>query len=226
MLSGLPNPRYERKFVSRGLALADVLALVRRHPAAFREAYPPRMVNNVYLDTPALNSYHDHVQGTPNRAKTRVRWYGQAGGLISAPTLERKLKRGLLGGKMAERLPALTLNGEGIREPLERAFVGDHLTEAWRVGLRFLQPTVFNRYNRHYFVSADNRFRLTVDSEIRFALPENAATGGTKLNEALIVLELKFAPEHAEMAASITNAFPFRLARCSKYVFGIDRIGL
>ena len=30
--------RFERKFVAEGFTLADVLALVRRHRAAFREA--------------------------------------------------------------------------------------------------------------------------------------------------------------------------------------------
>lgn len=74
MIDLLPNPRYERKFTVQGLALSEILALVRRHPAAFREAYPPRMVNNVYFDTPGLNNYYDHVNGAPNRIKTRVRW--------------------------------------------------------------------------------------------------------------------------------------------------------
>ncbi len=225
MLPLLPNARYERKFAVQALPLPEVLALVRRHPAAFHEAYPPRMVNNVYLDTPGRNSYHDHVQGAPCRTKTRVRWYGEPRGAIPGPILERKLKCGLVGGKLAQTLPPLTLNGAGVREPLEGAFVGDHLPEAWRIGLRFLEPSVFSRYRRHYFVSADGRFRLTVDSELRFAPPENAATGGTRLTEPLVVVELKFAPQHAGMAATITNAFPFRVVRCSKYVLGVEQIG-
>src|SRR5450759_5211206 len=44
--------RYERKWVPAGFSLAEVLAMVRRHPAAFRPAFPERQVNNIYLDTP------------------------------------------------------------------------------------------------------------------------------------------------------------------------------
>ena len=71
-----PNLRYERKFIADRLALAEVLALVKRHPAAFREAYPARNVNNLYLDSPDLRDYRDHVNGIAHRTKTRIRWYG------------------------------------------------------------------------------------------------------------------------------------------------------
>jgi hypothetical protein len=46
----LPKLRYEKKFIAEGFTLPEVLARVKRHPAAFREVYPPRIVNNIYLD--------------------------------------------------------------------------------------------------------------------------------------------------------------------------------
>ena len=39
-----------------------------------------------------------------------------------------------------------------------------------------------------------------------------------------MILELKFDARHAETAAAVTNAFPFRLQRCSKYVLGIEQL--
>jgi hypothetical protein len=39
-----------------------------------------------------------------------------------------------------------------------------------------------------------------------------------------VVIELKFGLAEAEYAAPITNALPFRLARCSKYVLGINTL--
>ncbi len=225
MFSLLPNPRYERKFVLQGLSLADALALVRRHPAAFREAYPARMVNNVYLDTPGLNSYHDHVQGLPNRSKIRVRWYGENSGPIPIPVLERKLKRGLVSGKMAQPMPPIFVNGHHVRQVLENAFSSEQIPESWRAQLHCLEPSLFNQYRRHYFVSADNHFRLTLDSQLRFAPPQYASRGEPNWPCPFIVFELKFAPEFADSAATVTNCFPFRLGRCSKYVLGIDRIG-
>ena len=102
-----PNLRYERKFLAGRLSLAEVLALVRRHPALFREAYPPRSVNNIYLDSPALRDYHDHIQGVACRSKTRIRWYGSCGVSVERPVLERKIKQGAVGGKLSHPLPAM-----------------------------------------------------------------------------------------------------------------------
>src|ERR1035437_4875471 len=105
-----PNPRYQRKFIADRLALAEVLALVRRHPAAFRETYPARSLNTLYLDSPDLRDYRDHVNGIAHRAKTRIRWYGAWSGRIDTPTLERKLKHGQVSGKLSHRLPPLSMN--------------------------------------------------------------------------------------------------------------------
>jgi hypothetical protein len=43
-------------------------------------------------------------------------------------------------------------------------------------------------------------------------------------DRAFVIIELKFDPKYAEHAAPITNTFPFRLNRCSKYVLGIERV--
>ena len=117
-----PNPRYERKFIGDRLTLAEVLALVRRQPAAFHETYPARSVNNLYLDSLDLRDYHDHVNGIAHRTKTRIRWYGAWSGRIDTPTLERKLKHGQVSGKVSHRLPLLSMNGHLPRPDLEAAF--------------------------------------------------------------------------------------------------------
>lgn len=92
MIPLLPNLRYEKKFIAEKCTLAEVLARVRLHPPAFGEVYPPRTVNNVYLDSAARRDYHDHVKGTANRSKTRVRWYGEHFQAAERPMLERKLQ--------------------------------------------------------------------------------------------------------------------------------------
>src|SRR5512138_3354854 len=99
METALPNLRYERKFVAEGFTIAEVLACVRRHTCAFREIYPPRVVNNIYLDSLSRRDYHDHINGVANRTKTRVRWYGPQFESASRPILERKVKRGMVSGK-------------------------------------------------------------------------------------------------------------------------------
>ena len=226
MTPPLLNLRYEKKFIAEGFTTAEVLARVKRHPAAFREVYPPRVVNNIYLDSPTRRDYHDHVNGAANRTKTRVRWYGPQSQLAQRPMLERKLKRGMVNGKEAHPLPPLPINGARLRSLLETAFDSAVFAPLLRSALRLVEPALFNRYHRHYFLSRDGRFRLTVDSDLQFAgLPHDHRSAITPLPPAAtLIIELKFGPELAEDADVITNAWPFRVARFSKYVAGIERI--
>ena len=223
-----PNPRFERKFLAEGLGLAEVLALVRRHPAAFREVYPPRGINSLYLDSPDLRDYRDHVNGIALRAKTRIRWYGPWAGHIEAPSLERKFKHAHVSGKASHRLPPLAMSGHAWSPGLEAAFDSADLPLLTRAALRHLQPSLLNRYERHYFRSADGRFCVTVDSGLQFAPARQAQGLGICFGPptALLIIELKFGLGEAEDAATVTNALPFRLARCSKYVLGINALAV
>ncbi|MGA2657288.1 MAG: polyphosphate polymerase domain-containing protein [Verrucomicrobiota bacterium] len=225
-MTTLPDPRYERKFVADALALGEVLALVRRHPAAFGEAYPARSVNNLYLDSPDLRDYHDHVNGVAHRTKTRIRWYGAGSGRIDSPVLQRKLKRGLVSGKLSHALPPISIKGSVSKPDLEAAFDRANLPGLTRSALHHLLPSLLNLYQRHYFQSADHRFRLTVDSSLRFAAARQTDGAGISFGAAasMIVIELKFGLAEADAAPEVTNALPFRLARCSKYVLGIDSL--
>jgi len=131
--------RYERKFVADGLTLAEVLAMVRLHPSALRESYPARVVNNIYLDSPGRNDYHDHINGAAIRSKTRLRWYGPQTGPIEHPVLERKLRRGLASAKEAYTLAALSLTGKSVHK--EKHAAGVPPCEALRaVNLRDSPP--------------------------------------------------------------------------------------
>lgn len=228
MTSQLPNPRYERKFVVTDRSLADVIALVRRHPATFREVYPPRIVNNVYLDSPALGDYFDHINGAPNRVKTRIRWYGELSGPVAKPTLERKLKQGMIGGKLSYGLAGFTVNGCVPRPELEHALDGSVLPDALRAAMRHLQPSLINSYHRHYFLSADALFRLTIDKQIRFftANNRNGWQNPYRNREVAIVIELKYEPPYEDRAGLVINRLPFRLSRCSKYVLGLETAGM
>jgi hypothetical protein len=222
--NGSPQWRYERKFVIRGRSVPEILASIRRHPAAFREAYPPRLINNLYLDTQSLHNYHEHVGGAAHRVKTRLRWYGPLRGPIAKPTLEQKLKRGLVSAKLAYPLPPLHLNGSIDHRELAASFDRAGLPAPLRSRLHQLRPVLVNRYQRHYLRSADGRFRLTVDGQLEFhgARLTTDDTDGRHDPSELVILELKFDARHAETAAAVTNAFPFRLQRCSKYVLGIE----
>jgi len=82
-----------------------------------------------------------------------------------------------------------------------------------------------NRYRRWYFLSGDAKFRPTVDAGLEFGSP--SGWGGSSLMRPdpwLVIVELEFTPRDAADADRVTNGLPFRLARCSKYVLGIERL--
>lgn len=221
-----PNLRYERKFLAESMSLAETLALVLRHPALFREAYPPRSVNNIYLDSPALRDYHDHIQGVACRSKTRIRWYGSCGVIVEHPVLERKIKQGEVGGKISYPLPAMALDADDPRRVVDAALRCGDVPPMLRAAAGLLMPTLVNRYQRRYYVSADGSYRLTVDWDLQFAgFARFAAGGSLSAADPSVIIELKYAPCHADNAAdAVSNALPFRLTRCSKYVLGVQRM--
>ena len=64
--------------------------------------------------------------------------------------------------------------------------------------------------------------QLLVDSHLQFAVANaNRFSTDSWTAAPTVIIELKFGSEMAENAAAITNAFPYRLARFSKYVAGI-----
>lgn len=221
-----PNLRYERKFLAEPMSLAEALALVRRHPALFREAYPPRSVNNIYLDSPALRDYYDHIQGVACRSKMRIRWYGSCGVTVEQPVLERKIKRGAVGGKVSHPLPAMALDADDPRRVIDAALRCGDVPPMLRAAAGLRMPTLVNRYQRRYYVSADGSYRLTVDWDLQFAgFARFAADGSLSAAGPSVIIELKYAPCHADLAAdAVSNALTFRLTRCSKYVLGVQRI--
>jgi hypothetical protein len=218
--------RYERKWILTGLPLTEVLALVRQHPAAFRPAFPVRQVNNVYFDSIDLDSYHAHVSGASRRRKVRLRWYGEFQTLAPHPVLEFKIKHGSAGWK--ETFPASEALLENVlRHNLPRGdWDGDGVPELARQRLRSLLPTVGNRYQRHYFCSARSGVRITVDSHLSFYSGKGQNQGWHPLvyNGPEVILELKYDDSQVREAVDISNDFPFRLSRCSKYVLGIQHL--
>ena len=216
--------RYERKFVCPQPVLVD--ALVKVHPAGFSRIHPTRWINNVYLDTWNLGSYHDNAAGVATRQKFRIRWYGADVREAVDAVLERKMKAGHVGVKQRVPLGAMPaetlLAASGVRRALATARAGFALQSQ----LDSLVPVLLNRYHRDYFASCDGRLRLTVDRRQRFAAFRRAGNGAPPIWRHLdeVVLELKYAVGDDELAAHATQAFPFRVARHSKYVCGVDMI--
>jgi len=200
-------------------------AWVRCHPAMFRPTFPPRYVNNLYLDTVGLAAYQANMDGDTERVKTRIRWYHDVFGRIARPQLEFKAKRGLVSRKTVYLLDALVLQpgfgAHDIRALLERS----ELPTEVRVRLAGLSVTLFNRYRRSYWETPDGHSRLTIDSELVGCPVDrlyNYLCGGY-VETGVAVVELKYDTQYDDGADAIANGLPFRLTRHSKYVEGIER---
>ncbi len=218
--------RYEKKFHASELALAQVEAVIKTHPAHFREVYPPRVVNNVYFDTPVLSHYWAHVNGTARRSKLRLRWYGHQAGRIGRPALEIKSKDGQVGSKTV--FPLDDLNPGVAVDPrrLPDALRAGRTSEAVQEQLSKMSPSLFNSYSRRYYCSADHHFRLTLDTRLAVRAWGARSFGPRERYEdrGLIIIELKFDTQAEDADFQIPRDWPFRLARMSKYVYGIQRL--
>ena len=219
--------RYERKFVLEVVSLPEALAVVRRNPMAFREEFPPRTVNNLYFDTPGFSHYRNHVAGIGERVKVRLRWYGELAPVVR-PVLELKRRHGSMGSK--QLFPVGGLEGSGGPDPAD---IGSRLRhqpglERVRAELDDVVPVLVNRYRRRYFRSADGRLRLTLDTDLEFFACSRAGRAFLTWRTAAraTVLELKYPDASVAEAARAVNEFPVRMARMSKYVLGVDLLGV
>lgn len=224
--------RYERKFLVEDLASYQVEALVRQNPGMFYAPYPPRAVNNLYLDTPDLENYYDNVCGASRRRKVRLRWYGalfggQPHGEIANPVLEIKVKDGLVGVKHTYPLAGFCLGPGFCDRSLQQVLAMSGLpSNVWQ-DVRGLKLVLLNRYYRRYYASRDGRYRLTLDTDLEY-YQANRALGNAfihkQANQSQLVLELKYDLEHEPGANRVASFFPFRVTRFSKYMQGVERV--
>ncbi|MFT4668085.1 MAG: hypothetical protein ACI8YQ_004125 [Polaribacter sp.] len=218
--------RKERKFLVEGADSPAIEFIIKAHPAMFFIPFPPRYINNIYFDSPQFGNYGDNVVGAKNRHKFRIRWYGEQFGHIPKPILEIKIKKGLAGAKRYYPLVPFTLEPGFNQHMMDKIFDESNLPAAVREVLQYQAPTLINRYFRKYYLSADRRFRVTLDTKLKFvriARHQNSFLQRRSVDNQVIV-ELKYDIVDDEDAQYISNLFPFRLTKSSKYVSGVDHL--
>lgn len=216
--------RYERKFLVDQMDRHQICALIRLHPAMFVTTYPPRWVNNIYLDTPQLDNYLDNVNGAVDRRKVRLRWYHRLFDEPGPAVLEFKIKRGLVGKKQQYAFTPFKLGNEFNHKALQTFFENANLPPEVKFLLNGQVPVLINRYQRWYYATTDGRFRITVDSSMAFyhlGLLENNFRYHFKDMRNKVV-ELKYQKEDEITASRIANHLPFTVYKNSKYVYGMD----
>lgn len=217
--------RYERKFSIPGLSVFKVEQIIRTNPLCFSEVFYPRYINNIYLDTFDKKSWHENVDGDNNRIKARIRWYGELLGQAESPYLEFKVKNGLLGRKPSFPLSNFIFDSSISKTILHDLFRSADLKAEILHHLLRLEPTLVNRYKRKYFLSQNKKFRLTVDTELSYYKINTSYNNFNRAyyDEDNVILEIKYDKEDDDNVDEISNLFPFRLTKKSKYVSGIYR---
>ena len=205
----------------RDAALASWIAL---HPAAFREAFPERRVNNIYFDSFDLGCFGENLSGVSGRTKCRLRWYGESTATRKA-VLEFKQRRNLSGSKRRHAVEFRADLGDLAFDEILRTTTRG-LPEAERA--RFdgmVGPVLLNHYRRRYFVSFDGRVRVTVDRDLAFY--DQRSTRGPDMrfrvhSPDVIVLECKYASQDDSQVRRAVSDLPARVTRCSKYALGVQ----
>ena len=216
--------RYERKFLIDDLDYDTAFNLVYCSTAGFIEAYPPRMVNNIYYDTFDFSSFHENVDGISDRMKTRIRWYGEDTEWARKLVLEYKMKDSMLGTKKSYSLSGLSFRIDNdlgvIHDALE---LQQNLPEGVRIEMMRRTPILANRYKRDYLISADGLYRLTIDTDMQYYPICNNKINWCNVHSDMksIILELKYPVDLDNGVNDVSNTLPFRLTKNSKYVTGM-----
>ncbi len=222
----LEELRYERKFLVDELDSHHVRALVKLHPMMFVQPYPPRYVNNIYLDSEDLVNYMENVDGVEKRRKVRLRWYGDLLGDSPKTMLEFKLRQGLMNRKVQVPLGGLRVDKTFNKQVLEEFFRQNELPLDISLGLHGLSPVLINRYYRWYFATLDGRFRVTVDTALAYYNVRHLMNAFRYkfVDYKRIVVELKYQKEEDKQAERAASYFPFMVTKNSKYVTGLESV--
>ena len=221
------NFRYERKFtVPNEFSLNTIEQFIKRNKALFREVFHLRQVNNIYFDTVGYNDYLDNVLGVSDRKKIRIRWYGVTFGEIKKPVLEIKIKKGIVGDKWSYKLKPFVLDNNFDNDMIQNIFSASELPLPILESVKMVSPTLLNSYVRKYFLSSNNKFRVTLDYKLLYYKIHKRFNNfnfipTTDTNK---IVELKYGLSDDKIANTISTQFPFRLIKNSKYINGVNTI--
>jgi hypothetical protein len=222
------NFRFERKYFIFNMNRVFLENIVMKHSAFFSEIFHERYINNIYFDFLNFNNFKDNIDGNMYRTKYRIRWYGDMLTKIETPVLELKIKKGLVGTKESYKLNQFELE-KGIDILKIRNLIKvSKINSNVKFSLLDQIPVMLNRYKRKYYVSNDKKFRITIDDEQSFykinRFNNSFLNSHKDLNN--VIVELKYDKQNESEVNQITNEFPFRVTKSSKYARGIELLYL
>ena len=205
--------RYEKKYICSNLLTSQARLIIKSLPSQFIQSFSPRFVNNIYFDSPNMVCLNDNLMGINVRKKYRTRWYGSDIKQIINPKLEVKYKENELGGKTIFDLSPFQLSNIKALQKEVNHLIPQQFS---------LQATLLNSYERSYWGTKDGKFRITIDSNLRFHSLLHSPNFNRYLHrDPVVIVELKYEQEDEKDLHRIIRFLPFRLSKNSKYVNGI-----
>ena len=214
--------RFERKFIIPFYYQDFIYEIISNLPSRFIEIFKERIINNIYMDTLNFDILKENIDGLNNRNKIRIRWYGQKYGLIKGK-LEIKSKQGNVGKKTYYEINNFNFNSKSNFNDIKNQILKNKIPNYLKEYFINCYPSLFNRYSRRYFLSHDNKIRITIDFRIN-----NYKISNSHKDHILIpydiphmIMEVKYSSKEDISKNIISNDFPFRASKYSKYVSGI-----
>jgi hypothetical protein len=218
--------RLEIKFSAYESEVDVLRKWLRIHSAGFKTQFPNRWVNNVYFDTYEYFAYSENFSGASARTKVRYRWYGQSDSLQNG-TLEIKCKRNYFGWKLRFKTTDLPSTDKLSWREIRKTLIQELEPEA-KLWLRSNPlPVMINRYHREYYVTRDDKIRVTIDTHQRVTDQRYKPYPNLKHKANLpktLVLEIKFDRRDRKLASSIVQGLPLRISRNSKYMIAVQSV--
>lgn len=213
----LGNFRFERKYILNQNQLFDFYFYLSKN--GFYKKFDVRKVHSIYFDSVNLSSKDENKSGLYNRKKVRYRYYDDD---YSNGVIELKIKKGFLGTKKYYDFKNKDLNNFDLKNLLYhlKLEINNNIIHNEQIS-HHLFSTIYLHYFRDYYVSYNDKFRITIDKKIYYKnlINENS------FRENDIVVEIKY--DSKNLYTSEIFKLPFlKYTRNSKYVNGIDKTTL
>ena len=186
------------------------------------------VVSSIYFDDVKLRGYTESVDGTPRRAKLRLRWYdgGDSEGRFFFE-IKRRIEQVVDKERVAveSETPLSSLSYFDIHRELGRVLPPVHQA----ILMSRPEPVLIIEYKREYFRALDSPVRITLDYGLVYydqsGLLRPKKRFGTRRPE-MVIVEGK-APVGCELSLP-RLLYPLRpqVTRCSKYVTGCQVVGV
>jgi len=190
-----------------------------------KEIFTKRIVNSLYFDTSLFDLYEDSIHGSFNRFKCRIRWYGD--NVLTNCNLEIKRKYGNVGNKLIYKLKPINLKKPFNKKIFNQLIKSNkNIDSITKINLFSLIPNIKVSYERIYFLSSDNKYRITLDKNIKYAnvSPFKKLNQLKNIYDNFIVLEIKFDKKIDQLDFFNGSFLPLQKTRFSKYSNALEML--